>query len=124
MSLKEKVETLLINLNKRIGKEEKLYATDKLIIDFFFTLVPKVILFMFSVKISLWGYRRYGLERTMIVLVWILIYNIGLSFQELQKINKVMIQNQLEFFKNYEGKKSKVAQKSSTTPTVNYHPTS
>lgn len=111
MSLKEKFENFVKWINKRAGKEEKLTMTDKLLIDFFFTFVPKVIVFMITMSISLWGYNKYGIERTMIVIAWILIFNLSMNFQEMFKMNKVKIHNQLEFFKNYEKRKSKVAEK-------------
>lgn len=106
--MKNKFEAWCIKKNKELGKDEKLYQTDKIISGIFFKWIPKLLMFVLIIALAMRGYEKYGIERTMIVISWIFIYATSLNFARINKTTKLIAKNQLEFFKKYDARKDKL----------------
>ena len=107
MSLRQKFETWCIKRNEHMGKGAKLDMTDKFVSKFFLGMLPRIILYIIVIGIAMRGYGKYGIERTMIVISWILIYSTIQNFAHIHKTMNIMVENQLEFFKKYDERKDK-----------------
>ncbi|NOR85438.1 hypothetical protein GQ473_04920 [archaeon] len=100
-----KFEKWCIRQNVKAGKEAKLTKEDKMMSSLFFKIIPKILMFILIVSLAMRSYGIYGIERTMIVMTWILIYTTSQNMASIRNKTNIIMQNQIKFFQSYDDKK-------------------